>query len=124
MSCQAGSRWRSYQATYSSTIARVAGCVVTSSTRPSPMTQTRLPSRSASRYSAPVRIVLSSALRARVPEPRKLRRHNLAVCHIAVEHPCLAGEGVDRADRCLADGGVVERQVAAHDAGDQPGLAR
>ena len=55
MSCHAGSKCRSYQATYSSTMARVAGCVVTSSTAPSPMTQTLRPSRSASRYSAPVR---------------------------------------------------------------------
>src|SRR6266404_3028505 len=53
-SCQAGSRWRSYQAAYSSTIARVAGWVVTSSAQPSPMTQTLRPSRRASRYSSPV----------------------------------------------------------------------
>ena len=42
---QAGSRWRSYQAAYSSTIAYVAGCVVTSSTWPSPITHTLRPSR-------------------------------------------------------------------------------
>ncbi len=55
-SCQAGSKCRSYQATYSSTMALVAGCVVTSSTSPSPITQTLRPSRKASRYSAPVRM--------------------------------------------------------------------
>src|SRR5215469_6792943 len=59
MSCHAGSRCRSYQATYSSTIARVAGCVVTSSMSPSPITQTRRPSRSACRYSVPVLILCS-----------------------------------------------------------------
>src|SRR6202007_1332353 len=53
-SAHSGSRCRSYQATYSSTIARVAGCVVTSSTKPSPRTQTRRPSHNAARYSAPV----------------------------------------------------------------------
>src|SRR5215472_16185210 len=56
-SSHSGSKCRSYQATYSSTIARVAGCVVTSSIRPSPMTQTRRPSRNAARYSAPVLIL-------------------------------------------------------------------
>ena len=45
VSFQAGSAWRSYQATYCSTIARVAGWVVTSSTWPSPRMNTRRPSR-------------------------------------------------------------------------------
>src|SRR5215468_12562742 len=61
MPCQAGAKCRSYHATYSSTIARVAGCAVTSSTRPSPMIQTRRPSRRLSRYWAPVRIADMSA---------------------------------------------------------------
>src|SRR5262245_626244 len=61
MSCHSGSKWRPYQQTYSSTIARVAGCVVTSSTRPSPRIQTRRPSRRLSRYWAPVRIADMSA---------------------------------------------------------------
>ncbi len=37
ISCHAGSWWRSYQATYSSTIGRVAGWIVTSSISPSPI---------------------------------------------------------------------------------------
>src|SRR5207248_11221567 len=55
-SCQAGSKWRSYHSTYSSTIARVAGWTVTSSTAPSPTIHTRRPSRRLSRYSLPVLI--------------------------------------------------------------------
>ena len=45
VSRQAGSKWRSYQVTYSSTMAPVAGWVVTSATNPSFITQTRRPSR-------------------------------------------------------------------------------
>jgi len=45
VSCQAGSTWRSYQATYSSTMAQVAGWVVTSSIGPAPRTWMRRPSR-------------------------------------------------------------------------------
>src|SRR5215469_4360476 len=55
-SCQSLSKWRSYQATYSSTTPRVAGCSATSSIQPSPTTQTFRPSRKACRYSAPVLI--------------------------------------------------------------------
>src|SRR5918999_4958466 len=58
VSCQSGSKWRSYHFTYSSTIAHVAGWVVMSSIGPSPITHTLRPSRKLSRYSAPVRILL------------------------------------------------------------------
>src|SRR5215831_511647 len=79
-SCHLGSRWRSYQRAYSSTIACVAGWVVTSSTHPSPMTQTRRPSRNASRYSPPVliRCTLSSFRRVDSVAQRAQARHEPA----------------------------------------------
>src|SRR5438270_3915435 len=123
ISCQAGSRWRSYQATYSSTIAAVAGCVVTSSTRPSPITKTRRPSRRASRYSAPV-LMRPLFVFAGRPERRELGGDNLVVRHLLVEEAKPAGKTVDRGDRVRLDHRVVIRQVALDDAGDQPGLAR
>src|SRR5216684_5828244 len=122
MSRQAGSKWRSYQATYSSTIALVAGCVVTSSTSPSPSTQTLRPSRSASRYSAPVRICFPLLLG--MPEMAEPGRDDIAIGHIVVENAHAAGELIDRRHRFLADRGVVEWQITADDAGDEPGLAR
>src|SRR5437870_7973829 len=111
MSRHSGSKCRSYQATYSSTIARVAGCVVTSSTRPSPSTQSLRPSRRASRYSAPVRIVRSRSA-AGVPETAEPGRDHFGVWNILVEDAHRAGEIVDRGDRMLTDCGVVEGQVA------------
>src|SRR6516225_7621705 len=84
---QAGSHSRSYQATYSSTMARVAGCVVTSSTRPSPRTQTRRPSSRAARYSAPV-LIAFSALSSLLGKPPA---------------QCLAGAERDERIRILAD---------------------
>src|SRR5262249_61217807 len=48
----AGSSWRSYQATYSSTVARVAGGGVAASIRPSPRSPTRRPARSEFRHAA------------------------------------------------------------------------
>src|ERR1700730_15967672 len=123
MSRHSGSKCRSYQATYSSTIARGAGCVVTSSTRPSPSTHSLRPSRRASRYSAPVRIFPSRSA-AGMPEIAEPGRDHFGIWNILVEDAHMPGEIVDRGDRGFADRGVVERQVAFDDTGDQPGLAR
>src|SRR5215471_20064471 len=72
-SCHTGSKWRSYQMAYCCTIAQVAGCVVTSSTRPSPITQTLRPSCRLSTYSAPVRMTPPS--QAHDPRPNRLGGH-------------------------------------------------
>src|SRR5689334_9599878 len=104
-------------------MAHVAGCVVTSSTRPSPSTQTLRPSRrNVSRYSAPVRIILLRS-RARLPEMAELRRDDVRVRDIAVEHPCAPGKGVYRHHRFLAEHRVVKGQIAPDNACDQRGLA-
>src|SRR5262252_10848578 len=54
-------------------MARVAGCVVTSSIRPAPMTQTLRPSRRLSRYSAPVRITIPPRRRWTVSDYAAIR---------------------------------------------------
>src|SRR5262245_8675255 len=109
MSCHSGSPWRSYQATYSSTMGRVAGCRVTSSTSPSPTIHTRRPSRRASRYSAPL-------LTRRVSSPRGVVQRRGVVELVELDHLALpeAPEvGLGRVHHA-AGGAVLPRRRAAH----------
>src|SRR4029453_17376260 len=108
-SCHSGSRWRAYQATYSSPMGRVAGCRVTSSTRPSPMIQTRRPSRRPSRYSAPL-------LTADTPSSRGVEERRGVVEFVELHHltvPEAPEVGLRRVDHA-AGGAILPRGGAAH----------
>src|SRR4029077_5169638 len=61
---------------------------------------------------------------AGLPEIAEPGRDDIRIPNILVENAHADGKTIDRRHRFLADRGVVEGQIAAEDAGDQPGLAR
>src|SRR4030095_215199 len=108
-SCHSGSRWRSYQATYSSTMGRVAGCRVTSSPTPSLMIQPRRPSRRPSRYSAP--LLTADTPSSRGVEERRGVVELVELHHLAV--PEAPEVGLRRVDHA-AGGAILPGGGAAH----------
>src|SRR5262249_21009296 len=58
------------------------------------------------------------------PILRHLRRHDVLVGHVALENADIAGELIHAGDELARDRGIVVRQVAADELGDQLGLRR